>query len=164
MLKGVSRSSYQITLPLKDEDDFIYRNLTVGWRLVCLPVKFRIIRLIFLEHVVNDREQHSGNSDDGFLVTSALFESKVAISDFRELFSFNGGKSALNKQRFDVDSSSADSGAFLLPGTFVVLRRKTSQEHKYFEVENTDIPTPISEMMPIAAKDWIPGAVITRFS
>ena len=39
-----------------------------------------------------------------------------------------------------------------------------AQEQRCFEVGNTDISTPISEIMPIAAKDWIPGADITRLN
>ena len=113
-------------MPLEDKDSFFYRNLPVYRWLVTLAVEFRVVRLVFLEHVVDSRKEHPGNGDDGFLVTSALFESEVAISDFRELLSFNGGKSALNKQRFDVGSGPADSGGFLLPGTLVVLRRKPS--------------------------------------
>ena len=69
-------------------------------RAVALAVKFRIVRFVFLEDVVDGGQQHSGNGDDGFLVASTLFESEVAITDFRELLSFNGGKSTLNKQRF----------------------------------------------------------------
>lgn len=47
---------------------------------------------------------------------------------FWEFLSFYGGKSALNKQRFDVGSSSVDSGGFLLPSALVVLWRKTRPE------------------------------------
>ena len=96
------------------------------WRSVCLPVKFRIVRLIFLENVVNSCKEHSGNGDDCFLVSTAFLESKVAIADFWEFLGTNRIEGALNKQRFDVGSGPADSGGFLLPGTFVVLRRKPS--------------------------------------
>ena len=67
---------------------------------VALAVKLRVVRFVLFEHIVDSRKEHPGNGDDGFLVTSALFESEVAITDFRELLSFNGGKSTLNKQRF----------------------------------------------------------------
>ena len=40
--------------------------------------------------IVDSCKEHPGNGDDGFLVTSALFESEIAISDFRELFGSNG--------------------------------------------------------------------------
>lgn len=113
-------------MPLEDEDGFFHRNLTVCRRSVALAVKFGIVRFIFLEHIVDDREQHSGNGNNGFLVSSALFESHIAITDFRELLGTDSTKSTLNKQRFDVSSSSTDSGGFLLSGTLVVLRRKTS--------------------------------------
>ena len=71
-------------------------------------------------------QQHSGNGDDGLFVTTTLLEYKVTILDFRKLLGTDSTKSALNKQRFDVDFSPADSGSFLLFDTFVVLRRKPS--------------------------------------
>lgn len=66
------------------------------------------VRLVLLEHVVDSREQHSGDGNNGFLVSSALFESKIMITYFRELLDTNGTKSALNEQRFDVGTGSAD--------------------------------------------------------
>ena len=54
-------------------------------------------RVLFLENVVDGGQQYSGNGNDGFLVSSALFERKVTISDFRELLGADGTKSALNK-------------------------------------------------------------------
>ena len=131
---------------------------------VALAVEFRVCTVRSFEHIVDSCKEHPGNGDDGFLVTSALFESEIAISDFWELFGTNRTEGALNEQRLDVSTCPADSGGFLLPGTFIVLRRKPAQEQRCFEVGNTDISTPISEIMPIAAKDWIPGAVITRLS
>ena len=59
-------------------------------------------------------------------MSSALFESHIAITDFRELLGTDSTKSTLNKQRFDVSSGPADSGGFLFPCTLVVLWRKTS--------------------------------------
>ena len=55
------------------------------------------IGFFFLENVVDGGQQYSGNGNDGFLVSSALFERKVTISDFRELLGADGTKSALNK-------------------------------------------------------------------
>ena len=89
-------------------------------RPVALAVEFRIVRLILLEHIIDGREQHPGNGDDGFL------EGEITIADFWEPLSFNDGKSAWNKQWFDVGSGPADSGGFLLPSTFIILRRKPS--------------------------------------
>ena len=91
---------------------------------VTFAVELRIVRLIFLKHVVNGGEQHPGNGDDCFLVATAFLESKVAIADFWEFLGTNRIEGALNKQRFDVGSGPADSGGFLLAGTLVVLRRK----------------------------------------
>ena len=68
-------------------------------RAVALTVKFRIVRFVFLEDVVDGGQQHSGNGDDGFLVASTLFECNIAISDFRELPSTDSTKGTLNKKR-----------------------------------------------------------------
>ena len=91
-----------------------------------IAVEFRIVRLIFLEHIVNGGEQHPGNSDDRFLVSPALFQSKVTAADFRKLFGANSIKRTLNEQRLEIGPSAADPGGLFLPGTFVVLRRKPS--------------------------------------
>ena len=93
---------------------------------VALSVEFRIVRFVLLEHIVDSRKEHSGNGNNGFLVPSALFESQVAITDFRELLGTNGTERTLNKQWLDVSTGPADSGGFLLSGALVVLRRKTS--------------------------------------
>ena len=96
-----------------------------GWP-VALSIEFGVVRLVPLEHIVDSRKEYSGNGNNGFLVSSALFECKVTIPDFREFLCADSAKSALNKQRFDVGPGSTDSGGFLLSGTFVVLRRKAS--------------------------------------
>ena len=93
---------------------------------VALSVEFGVVRLVLLEHIVDNRKEHSGNGNNGFLVSSALFESHIAITDFWELLGTDSTKGTLNKKRFDVGSSPTDSGGFLLPGTFIVLWRKTS--------------------------------------
>ena len=84
-------------MPLENKDSFLHGNLTVRWRSVSLPIKFRIVRLIFLEYVVNSRQEHSSNGDDCFLVATAFLESKVAIADFWEFFGTNRIEGALNK-------------------------------------------------------------------
>lgn len=95
-------------------------------RTVGYAVEFRIVRLIFLEHIVNGSQEHPGNSDDGFLVAPSLFQGKVTAANFRELLGTSGVKGALNKQGLDVGPCPADSGGFLLPGALVVLRREPS--------------------------------------
>ena len=117
-------SGHQITLPLEDEDDFCNGNLSVCRRPVALAVEFRGVRFALLEHVVDCRKEHSGNEDDGFLVSTVFLECEIAGADFRELFVTNGTESTLNKQRLDVSSGPADSGGFLLSSTLVVLPRK----------------------------------------
>lgn len=113
-------------MALEDIDGFFNGNLAVCRWPVSLAVKFRVVRFIFLEDVVDGSQQHSGNSDDRFFVPPTLFECKVTASNFRELLGADSTEGALHKQRLDVDSGSANSGSFLLTGTFVVLRRKTS--------------------------------------
>ena len=96
-------------------------------RAVSFAAEFGIIRLVFLEHVVDGGQQHSGDGDNRFLVASALFQILITVKDFRVfLLRFNGGKGTLYKQRLDVGPSAADSGSFFLPGTLIVLRRKPS--------------------------------------
>ncbi len=96
----------------------------MGRRAIHLAVELGIVRLILLEHVINGGQQHPGNGDNSFLVTSAFFERKVAFADFRELFRPNSTQSALHQQRLDIGTSPTDPGGFLLPGALVVLRRK----------------------------------------
>jgi len=89
-------------------------------------VEFWIIWLIFLQHIVDSGEQHSGNGNDCFLVSPTLFKGEISITDLGKLLSPNRIKSALYEQRLDVASGPADPGGFLLPGTFIVPRRKPS--------------------------------------
>ena len=96
-------------------------------RSVDVSIKLGIVRFILLENVVNGSEQHSCNGNDSFFVAPALFYIVIAVENLRVFFlCLNCCKRTLNKQRLDIGSSPADSGGFLLPGTFVVLRRKTS--------------------------------------
>ena len=97
-------------------------------------------------------------------MSAAFFECKIAIADFREFFSTNRAERTLHQQGLDIGPGSADSGGFLFSAFSLFCGVSPAQEQRCFEVGNTDISTPISEMMPIAAKDWIPGAVITRLS
>ena len=97
-------------MALDDEDGLLKRNLTVCRRPLRLAVNVRLIRLIFLEHIVDGRQQHPGNSNDGFLVSPPLFQSEVTAADFRKLFGSDGTQSALNEQRLDVGPGAADSG------------------------------------------------------
>ena len=112
-------------MSLEDEDGFTYGDLSVRRRPVALAVELRVVRLVLLEHVVDGCKEYPGNGDDCFLVSTALLESEVTIADLRELLGSNGAESALNEQRLDIGSGSADSGGFLLSGTLVVLRCKT---------------------------------------
>ncbi len=65
-------SSNQITLTLQDEDGLVNRNLTMRWGQIGLTVKSGIVRLAFLEDVVDGSQQHSGNRKNGFLMSPAL--------------------------------------------------------------------------------------------
>ena len=48
------------------------------------------MRLVFLEYVVNSSEQHSGNSNDCFLVSPTFLKSEIAVLYFGELLCTNG--------------------------------------------------------------------------
>ena len=39
---------------------------------VALSVEFGVVRLVLLEHIVDNRKEHSGNGDNGFLVAATL--------------------------------------------------------------------------------------------
>ena len=93
---------------------------------VTFAVELRVVRLVLLEHVVNSREQHPGNGDNGLFMSPALLECKIAIADFRKFLGANRIEGALNKKWLDVSPSPADSGGFHLPGALIVLRRKPS--------------------------------------
>ena len=146
---------------MKDVDGFSNRNLTVSRRTISHMIEFRVIRLIFLQHVVNSCEQHPGNGDDRFLVAPPLFQCEVTAADFRELFGTNGVKCALNKQGLDIGPARLILVVFLFPALSLFCGVSPAQEQRCFEVGNTDISTPISEITPMAEKAWIPGAVAT---
>ena len=83
------RSGYQIPLPLKDEDGLCNGNFPVCRRSVSLAVELRGVRFIFLEHIVDGREQHPGDGDNGLFMSPAFLECKIAIADFRKFFGAN---------------------------------------------------------------------------
>lgn len=133
-------------------------------RTVCFAIEFRIVRLIFLEHIVNGGQEHPGNGDDRFLVAPPLFQCEVTAADFGKLFRSDGAQSALNKQGLDIGPAMLILVVFLFPALSLFCGVSPAQEQRCFEVGNTDISTPISEMMPMAEKAWIPGAVATMLS
>ena len=81
-------------------------------RTIRFAVEFRIVRLIFLEHIVNGRQKHSGDGNDRFLVPSPFFQSEVTAADFRKLFGANSIKRTLNEQRLEIGPGAADPGGF----------------------------------------------------
>ena len=83
---------------------------TVGF-----AVEFRIVGLIFLEHIVNSGQEHSGNSDNSFFVAAPLFQSEVTSTNFWKLLGTDGAQSTLNKQRLDIGPGSADPCSFFFP-------------------------------------------------
>lgn len=94
-------------------------------RFVGIAIELRIIRLIFLEHVEDGGQQHSGNGDHGLFVATPLLEIEIAAADFRILFGTDSAKSTLYQQWLDIGSGTTNSGGFLLASALVVLRRKT---------------------------------------
>ena len=51
---------------------------------------------------------------------------------------------------------------FFFPALSLFCGVRPAQEQRCLDEGNTDISTPISEIIPIAAKLWIPGTVETR--
>ena len=73
-------------MPLEDEDGFFHRNLSVLRRSVGAAVEFGVVKLVLFENVVDGSQQHSGDGNNRLFVAPALFESKVAASDFGKFF------------------------------------------------------------------------------
>lgn len=111
----------KIPLSLQEKNSFPHRNRTVSRRNIFLAVKLGIVRLIFLQNVVDGGQQHSGNGNNSFLVTSALLNGKIPIADFWIALNL---KCAMNQQWLNVSACSGNSGSLFLPGTLIVLRRK----------------------------------------
>ena len=82
-------------MSLQDVNRFIHGDLTVCWWPVVLAVEVGVVRLVFLQDIVDGSQQHSGDSNDSFLVSSAFFERKVTISDLGMMVTFDGSISAL---------------------------------------------------------------------
>ena len=94
-------------------------------RSVDVSKKLEIVGFILLKYVVDGSKQHSCNGNNSFFVPPAFFYVVVAITNFRIAFFTNRTQSTLNQKRFNISTCFADSGRFLLSGTFVVLRCKT---------------------------------------
>ena len=64
----------QIALPLKDKDGLVHRDFSVRWRLVYAAIKLCVIRFILFEDVIDSGQQHSGNGNDRFVMTTPFLE------------------------------------------------------------------------------------------
>lgn len=81
-----------------------------------MSVKLGFVGIFLFQNVVNSCKQCSGNGNDGFFVTSALFQCTVTVVDFRMLIlALNSSQSALNQQWFDICARTADASSFFLP-------------------------------------------------
>ena len=58
-----------------------------------------------------------------FLVTATLFETEIAVTNFRVLFAFDNSVGTLYQKRFDIASGFGNPDRFFLPCTFIVGRR-----------------------------------------
>ena len=96
-----------------------------------------------------------------FFMCPPPFQCEVTAADFRKLLGLNGAQSALNKQGLDIGPARLILVVFLFPALSLFCGVSPAQEQRCFEVGNTDISTPISEITPMAEKAWIPGAVAT---
>ena len=116
-------------MPLDDVDSLLQRNLAVCRRAVSFAVEFGIIRLVFLEHVVDGGQQHSGDGDNRFLVAPALFQILITVKDFRVfLLRFKDSKKlveALESGKLVIAIMAP--GHFTTTGHFIVLRGITEE-------------------------------------
>ena len=117
-------------MPLENKYGLFHGYLALSGRLVRLSIKLSIVRFVFLQNVVNGSQEHSGDSDNRFLVSAPLFDSIVAVSDFGVSFAADSAKRALNKQRFDVNPCAGNAGSFYLAGAIIVLRSKACPRTK----------------------------------
>ena len=96
-----------------------------------MSVKLGFVGLFLFQNVVDSCKQRSGNGNDGFFVTSALFQCTVTVVDFRMfVFTLNSNQSSLNQQGLNVYAGTADASGFLLSRALIVLRSKTSPRTK----------------------------------
>jgi hypothetical protein len=95
-------------------------------------------------------------------VTAVLFNKKIPIADSRIAFGADCTQCTLNRQRLAISTCTTDTSGFLLSALSLFCGVSPAQEQRCFELGNTDISTQISEMIPTAANDWIPGTVETR--
>ena len=83
-------------------------------RAVGYAVEFRIVRLIFLEHIVAVRSILA-MAMIAFFMCPPLFQCEVTAADFRKLLGLNGAQSALNKQGLDIGPARLILVVFLFP-------------------------------------------------
>lgn len=127
------------------------------WRSVAAPIQFGVIGFILLENVVDGSQQHPCDGNDGFFVPPALFESQVAVMDFREPLCPNGTKCALNKQRLDIGSSPADSVGF--PRILVVIAEAALPNTS----ENTSSSLKLETVRQFCARFFSPVVKLVSF-
>ena len=114
-------------------------------------VEIRIVRSVGFEDGVDSGEQHPANSNNRFLVSTTLFEQKIAVLNFRVLCGLANGESALHKQRGLRKAPAREIRVvFFLPALSLFCGTSPAQEQRCFAVGNTDISTPISEIMVTA--------------
>ena len=58
-------------------------------------------------------------------MTATLFETEIAVTDFRMLFAGNDSIGALHQQWLDIASGFGDPDRFFLPCIFIVGRSKS---------------------------------------
>ncbi len=67
-------------------------------------------------------QEHTADSDDGFLVTTACFYAAVAIGDFGMLFRFDQSICNLYQNWFNIGTSTGDPSRFDLTITLIIAR------------------------------------------
>ena len=82
-------ASHQVPLSLQDINGFVYGNLAISRRSICLAVKRGIIPLISLDHVVDRSQEHTCNRNDRLLVTAPFLQIQVSAANLGIAFLAN---------------------------------------------------------------------------
>ena len=89
-------------------------------------IALRGVRFELREYVPYSGEDHTANSDNGFLVTATSLYSTVTFLEFRVFVGFNNSVSELNQERFEINTSARDTSRLRFSTAFVIARTAAS--------------------------------------
>ena len=81
--------SHQVPLSLQDINGFVYRNLAIPRRSICLAVKRGIVLLVPLDDVVDRSQEHTCNRNNHLLVTAPFLQIQVSAANLGIAFLAN---------------------------------------------------------------------------